>query len=123
MFLAGCGGPKETAKLEHNLPIDSVFARVQQRYAYVKTLKGGGSITVESREASQNGSFDVDLKKPDSVLVELHGPFGLHVGTLSLSRDQFIFYNRMENNAVVGKPDGETLHSMFHLNMQFDELL
>jgi hypothetical protein len=123
LALAGCHPPQETVVKEYKLPLDEVLSRVRLRYEHVKTLKGDGSITVESTQQSQSGSFDVDLKKPDSVLVDLHGPLGIHVGTLSLARDRFIFYNRMENTALIGKPDGKTLQAMFHLNMEFDELL
>ena len=122
-IFSGCVPNKETATHELTLSLPDVLNRVRERHAYIKTLKGSGSITVEAPKVSNSGSFDVDLKKPDSVLVELHGPFGIHVGTLSLSRDQFIFFNRMENTAVIGKPDGRTLQSMFQLNMEFDEIL
>ena len=108
---------------EENLSADQVLARVRERSAFVKTLRGDGSITMEGRQSSQSGSFDVDLLKPDSVLVDLHGPFGIHVGTFSLTRDKFVFYNRMDNSATFGKPDGKTLESMLHVSMGFDELI
>ncbi|MFI5253169.1 MAG: DUF4292 domain-containing protein [Bacteroidota bacterium] len=121
-LLNGCAAHKESVK-NLNLSLPEVLAKVRERNSFIKTLKGGGAITVEAPKVSNNGSFDVDLKKPDSMLVEFHGPFGLHVGTLSLDRDQFIFYNRMENTAVIGKPDGRTLEAMFHLDMEFNEIL
>ena len=65
----------------------------------------------------------MNLKKPDSLRLELNGPFGIHFGTLTLSREKFLFYNWTEKRAVVGKPDGKTLNSMFRLHMQFDEVL
>ena len=123
LIYGGCVTPKETIKKELTLSLAEVLQRVRERHSFIRTLRGNGSITVESPQSSNSGSFDVDLKKPDSVRVELHGPFGLHVGTLSLSREQFIFYNRMENTAFIGKPDGRTLQSIFHLNMEFDELV
>ena len=105
------------------MPLDEVLRRVRERNAGVRTLRGNGSITVESPEGGQNGSFEASLRKPDSMLVEFRGPFGIHFATLSLSREQFLFYNRMENKAIVGKPDGSVLQSMFKLKMQFDEIL
>lgn len=123
LVIGGCASPPKEIVKPRNLSLDEVLSRVRERYRHIRTLHGDGSITVESRQASQSGSFDVDLKKPDSVLVDLHGPFGLHVGTLSLSRDRFIFYDKMQNNAVIGRPDGKTLQAMFHLAMGFDELL
>ena len=97
--------------------------RVRDRAGFVKTLGGSGSITVETQEASTSGSFDVVLKKPDSLRVEFRGPFGIHVATLAVSPARFIFFNRRENTAVIGKPDGATLQSMFRLNIRFEELL
>jgi hypothetical protein len=122
LVLAGCAGHKETVK-NLNLSLPEVLGKVRERNFFLKTLKGGGSITVEAPDASNSGSFEVDFRKPDSVRVELGGPFGLHVGTLFVAREKFIFFNRMDNTAVIGKPDGKTLQTMFHLNMAFDELL
>ena len=81
IFLGGCTGQKESIK-NLNLTLSEVLEKVRERHSLIKTLKGGGSITVEAPNASNSGSFDVDLKKPDSVRVELHGPFGLHVGKI-----------------------------------------
>jgi hypothetical protein len=103
--------------------VGEVLGRVRQRDELIKTLKGNGDITVESPEASNSGSFEVDVKKPDSLLVELNGPFGIHVGTLALSPQQFIFYNWRDHHAIIGKPDGTTLQSMFRITLSHDEIL
>lgn len=123
LALIGCAPHREIIKKERTLTADEVMRRVRVRAGFVKTLGGSGTITVETREASTSGSFDVVLKKPDSLRVEFHGPFGIHVGTLTVSRDQFVFFNRRENTAVIGKPDGSTLQSMFHLKIRCEELV
>ena len=89
----------------------------------IRTLRGEGLITVESPEASSSGSFSADLKKPDSLRLEFRGPFGMHVGTLSLSHSQFVFYNSRENTAVIGKPDGNTIRSTLRVNLSMDEIM
>ena len=121
--LHGCAPTKKIVKRERTLSANEALTLVRERNEKVKTLRGDGSITIESPEGSNNGSFDAMVKKPDSLCVELSGPLGIHVGSLFLSREQFIFYNRFENTAVVGKPDGKTLRSMFRLKMQFDEVI
>jgi len=121
-LLIGCAPHRQIAK-ERNLTADEVIGRVRSRNNLVKSLSGSGAITVETQEASGSGSFEVYLKKPDSLRIEFHGPFGIHVGTLTLSKNQFLFYNRRENTAVTGKPDGTTLQSLFRLKMRFDEVL
>jgi len=122
LLAAGCA-PSAAVMRERNLSAGEVMRRVEERNGRISTIKGDGSITIESPEGSMSGSFDLSLKKPDSMLVELNGPFGIHVGTLMLSRHKFLFYNRLENRAVAGTPDGRTLGAMFRLRMEFDEIL
>lgn len=120
--LAACSAPPRAAR-ERNLGADAVFARVAERNRAISTLRGDGSITIESPERSMNGGFDLNLRKPDSVRVDFHGPFGIDVGTLMLARERFVFYNSLDNKAVIGEPDGATLGAMFNLTMRFDEIL
>lgn len=124
-ILAGMGGCGTSNKMirEHPLGPGEILSLVAERNAKIRTLQGDGLITVESPEGSHNGSFDVRVKKPDSLKLEFHGPFGVDVGTLLLSRRQFVYYNKMDNTATIGKPDGKTLRSMFRLKMQFEEVL
>lgn len=121
-FLAGCAATRKTTADRSLLP-GQIFSHVRDRNARVQTLQGDGLLTVESPEGSHNGSFDVRVKKPDSVRIELRGPFGVQAGTLLLSRDTFLYYNRLENVAFTGKPNGRTLRSMFRLTMRFDEVM
>lgn len=119
---AGCA-PAAKSIRERPFPAAEVIRRVQERNEQVRTLRGNGTITVEAPEGSNSGYFDASLKKPDSLLVEFKGPFGIHVATLQLCRDRFVFFNQMENKAIIGKPDGKTLQSMLKLKMEFDEIL
>jgi len=121
--MQGCAPSRTTVKRERTLSAAEVLTHVRERNDMVKTLSGDGSITIESPEGSNNGSFDAMLKKPDSLCVDLRGPLGIRVGSLFLSPERFIFYNRFENTAMIGKPDGKTLRSMFRLTMQFDEVI
>jgi outer membrane lipoprotein-sorting protein len=100
-----------------------VLTEVNARAQAIKTLKGDGTITIDSQEGSNSASFEVFLKKPDSVRVELQGPFGLHLGTLSLTKETFIFYDRRENVAITGIPNGKTLQSLFRLNLEYQEIM
>ncbi len=122
LCLAGCGTTVRARK-ELSLPPDRVMELVRQRSETVRTLRGEGVVTIESPEQSGSSSFSLNLKKPDSILVNLNGPFGIRFGTLLFSRDRFIFYNYQDNYAFVGKSDGTTLHSMFNLRMTFDEVM
>ena len=120
--IAGCSPPPQIVR-ERTLGSEEVLARVAERNRRITTLRGEGSITIESPERSNNGGFDLNLRKPDSVCVEFSGPFGIRVGTLMLARDQFVFYNFLDNRAIVGEPDGTSLGAMFNITMRFDEIL
>jgi outer membrane lipoprotein-sorting protein len=120
--LAACSAPPRAIR-ERNLGSDEVLALVTARNRQITTLRGDGSITIESPERSNNGGFDLNLRKPDSVRVDFHGPFGIKVGTLMLARNQFVFYNALDNKAMIGEPDGATLGAMFNLTLRFDEIL
>ena len=122
LWIGGCA-PSRKVTAERTLGVEEVMRRVHERNAKIETLAADGTITVESPEASGSGSFDLNLRKPDSLLVEFNGPFGIRVGTLALSRDRFVFYNAMENTATIGKPDGKTFASLFRLRLHFDEVI
>lgn len=115
--------PTRKITTERSLSLDDVLLRVKERNERIKMLSGDGSITVESSETSNSGSFSVDVKKPDSLRMEFRGPFGIHAATLMLSRENFLFYNWMENTAIVGKPDGKTLNAILRLRMEFDQII
>lgn len=121
-LIMGCA-PTASIVRERNLSFEQVFERVRERNEKISTLRGEGTITIEGPESSNSGSFDLNLRKPDSLRVEFSGPFGIRVGTLMLSRSQFIFYNSLEHRAIVGTPDGTSFSSLFNLKLQFDEIL
>ena len=118
----GCA-PTRKITTERSLSLDKVLRRVKERNEKIKMLSGEGSITVESSETSNSGSFSVDVKKPDSLRMEFRGPFGIHAATLMLSREKFLFYNWMENTAIVGKPDGKTLNAILRFKMELDQII
>jgi outer membrane lipoprotein-sorting protein len=122
IILAGCATSLR-AKRDLALPPDRVMEMVKRRIDAVGTLRGEGVMTIESPEESGSGSFTLNLKKPDSLLVNLSGPFGIRFGTLQFTRERFVFYNYQDNYAFVGKSDGSALHSMFNLRMTFDQVM
>ncbi len=119
---AGCASP-ERATRELTLGPAQVVERIERRGGMINSVRGDGVLTIESPEQSGSSSFELNLRKPDSLMVSLTGPFGIRFGVLSFSRDRFVFYNYQDNYAYVGRSDGSTLHDMFNLRMKFDEVL
>lgn len=76
---------------------DQVLKYVLERKSKIQTLRCEGEITLETTDESNSGNFVMNLKMPDSLKIDFHGPFGIRAGSLLLSRDNFIFYNPSEN--------------------------
>jgi hypothetical protein len=89
----------------------------------VRTMRCEGQISFESTELSQSGSFLLVVKKPDSVLITLQGPFGIKVGSALLTRRTFQFYNSLQNKLITGNSTLENLNRTLHIQLTFDDLL
>lgn len=91
--------------------------------AKLVTLTGRGTIAFESPETGGTASFDLSLRKPDSLLVAFEGPFGIDVGTLFLSRQQFVMYNSMENHVTTGVPTARAIRSVVPFDLTYEQIL
>ena len=118
----GCGGTPSVMR-DHPMSTGELLARVHERTESIRTIQGDGLITVESPEGSLNTSFDLRLKKPDSLRLDLRGPFGVRGGTLLLERSRFLFYNAVNNTVQTGSPDSGTLRKITRLPLAFDDAL
>jgi outer membrane lipoprotein-sorting protein len=100
-----------------------VHETVRSHHAHIQSLKGEGTISVETPQIAQSGSFALTLQKPDSVLLVLRGPFGIKVGTALVTRTGFLFYNSLENKLITGSSNVENLSRILHIQLTFDDLL
>lgn len=120
VLLMSCA-PSSVVK-EENLTAEEVFKRVEERNEAVRTLRGRGTVSIESPERSISGAFTLSMKKPDSLLMDVRGPFGIHVGSLSLTRQSFQYYNSLENTLMQGTPDSSALLSILRVNLSVDKI-
>jgi outer membrane lipoprotein-sorting protein len=118
----GCAGSTRAIR-DHPLNASELILHVQERAESIRTLQGEGLITIESPEGSLNSSFELRLKKPDSLRLDLRGPFGVRGGTLLLDRSRFLYYNATNNTVLTGSPDSGTLRKIVRLPMEFDDAL
>jgi outer membrane lipoprotein-sorting protein len=92
-------------------------------HARIQSIQGKGRISVETPEIAQSGAFILTLRKPDSVLITLQGPFGIKVGSALVTRTGFSFYNSLENKLITGSASIENLNRILHVQLSFDDLL
>ncbi len=105
------------------LPPSTLIGMVDDANAKLVTMTGRGTISFESPEQAGTASFDLSLRKPDSLLVALEGPFGIDVGTLFLSRQLFVMYNSMENHVTTGVPTARAIRSVVPFDLTYDQIL
>ncbi|HWP83389.1 MAG TPA: DUF4292 domain-containing protein [Bacteroidota bacterium] len=122
LLIGGCAAPT-VRYADRSVTAEQVQESVRANYAALSTLLGSGNISVESPEMAQSGSFTLKLKKPDSLLVVLEGPFGIEVGAALVTRKEFLFYNSLSNKLFTGSTNAVNLSKMLRMNIEFDEML
>ena len=113
----------EIALRPSETPPSTLVRLVDDADAKLVTLTGRGTISFESPETGGTATFDLALRKPDSLLVALEGPFGIDVGTLFLSRQQFVMYNSMENHVITGVPTEKAIRSVVPFDLTYEQIL
>jgi hypothetical protein len=96
---------------------------VLTNHGRIHALLGSGTISIETPEIAQNVSFELTLRKPDSVMVRIEGPFGIDLGLALLTRREFFFYNSMNNQVLSGPTNAANLARVLRIQMEFDDLL
>jgi hypothetical protein len=121
--LAGCAPTRELQRPGTNYTAQQVIAAVNSRKQGVATLQAKGSISVESPSFVSSGSFTLRLKRPDSVLVDIEGPFGIHVASALFAKDRYIFYNSFKNEVMEGKFSGSNLPVFMNIRIDPDNVI
>jgi hypothetical protein len=100
-----------------------IHETVAQNQSRIVTLRGSGRLSIETPELAQSVSFELDLHRPDSVLVRLEGPFGMELGAALLTRNEFLLYNGLENQLITGPATPAALARFLRVTLTFDDLL
>ncbi len=100
-----------------------LIAMVQNNSNRLITLAGSGTMSFESPAMSGTGWFSAVLKRPDSLLVQVEGPFGIDIGTLFLSKDYYLVYNSLENRVVTGIPSSQSIRAVIPFDLTYEQIL
>jgi outer membrane lipoprotein-sorting protein len=100
-----------------------IHERVRANVERIQTLSGSGTVSIESLEMAGSGSFEILLRKPDSLLLKLEGPFGIEVGSALVTRSEFTFYNSLRNQLITGSTNSENLAKTLRMKVTFEDLM
>jgi outer membrane lipoprotein-sorting protein len=125
LSLVGYGCRTTSSSLHTTFAVSPAKVReiVRDHQQSIRTMKCEGQISLESAEISQSGSFHLVVKKPDSVLIILQGPFGIKVGSALVTRQNFLFYNSLQNKLISGETSSDNLSRTLHIQVSFDDLV
>ena len=122
ILLAGCGAAS-LHRADRSMTPALIQAQVEQNHDRVLSLSGKGTIAIETADMAQSGSFELSLRKPDSLLMKIEGPFGIDVGSAMVTRDEFLFYNSFQNQLLVGTTTAANLGRILRVELAFDDVL
>ena len=122
LILPGCVPSKPTDDVEI-LPSERLINKLEINRRRIQSFEGNGTITVRSGGINQSVAFSVVLQKPDSLYITMFGPFGIELAQALVMKDNFIFYDIINNTAYEGEVDDDILNSVFKINLTFNELM
>ncbi len=121
-LMESCVPSKEVYE-EEILPADRLIKKLEAKRRKVKTFRGTGVFSVESPELNAKASFEVKLKKPDSLQFAIYGPFGIDLAYMLVTKSDYLFYDVLKNKAYKGPVRDEIIQKLFHVNISFDDLI
>jgi outer membrane lipoprotein-sorting protein len=122
-IVSGCRTTSLLKLSEHPVSWSEVQEVTRGHHERIHSMSGEGQISLETPEIAQSGSFILTLQKPDSVLIQLRGPFGIKVGSALVTRTEFLFYNSLENKLITGLSSTENLNRILHIQLSFNDLV
>ena len=123
VIFASCSSTSEINKEVEILPANRLVKRLEANRRKIKTFEGSGIISIETPKMNAKASFEVFIKKPDSIKFAIYGPFGIDLGQALVTNSEFEFHDVLRNNVYRGRTDNELLKKIFHIDLSFSELI
>ena len=122
IFFEGCVPSKPTDEVEI-LSSERLINKLEVNRRRIKSFEGNGTILVKNPQMNNSASFRIILQKPDSIYLTIFGPFGIELAQALVTKDDYIFYDALNNTAYQGKADDALLRDIFRIDLSFNELI
>jgi outer membrane lipoprotein-sorting protein len=123
LFLFGCSSEKEITTTEKLIPANRLIKKLEGNRRKIKTFEGSGTIHIKSEKFTGKTSFQILIKKPDSIKISIYGPFGIDIAHGLFSKNNFMFYDVLKNRVFIGENSDDVLNKMFKIDLSFEELI
>ena len=104
-------------------PTEEIIRRVEMNNNDLVTLRARGIISIESKEFVGTGTIAVSLKRPDSILLKIEGPFGIDIGRMLLTKDRFIYYDSYSNRVIIGATTNRNIRLLLRVDLGFADVM
>ncbi|HSD63784.1 MAG TPA: DUF4292 domain-containing protein [Ignavibacteriaceae bacterium] len=115
--------PSKPAEDVELLPSERLINKLEVNRRRIHSFVGTGTIEVNSPQINSSANFRVVVQKPDSIYLSIMGAFGIELAQALVTKDNFIFYDALENTAYEGIPDKDFLQNIFHINLPFNDIM
>jgi outer membrane lipoprotein-sorting protein len=123
VLLFGCSAEKKVETTERVIPASRLLRKMEGNRRKIKTFQGVGTINVKSEKFTGKTSFEIIIKKPDSIKISIYGPFGIDVAHGLFTGNKFLFYDVLRNRLFTGENSNGVLQKLFKIDLSFEELL
>ena len=123
LIIFGCSAEKEITTKEKIIPANRLLRKMEGNRRKIKTFQGTGTMRVKSEKFTGKTSFEIFIKKPDSIKISIYGPFGIDVAHGIFSGGSFIFYDVLRNRVFSGTESKDVLQKLFKIDLTFEDLL
>lgn len=121
--IVGCSAEKEIITTEKIIPANRLLRKMEGNRRKIKTFQGTGTMRVKSEKFSGKTSFEIFIKKPDSIKISIYGPFGIDIAHGIFSDGSFLFYDVLRNRVFSGSESKDVLQKLFKIDLSFEDLL
>ena len=111
------------ASVDKNMTIPEIKQRVNQNSNRISSVDAEGNIFFETPEESNSAFMTLSIHKPDSLYAKFQGPFGITAGNVLVTRDNFVYFNALENIVIKGPSSPLNLGAVLRIRVNFDDLI
>jgi len=105
------------------LSVERLINKLEANRRRIKNFEGSGTLIINTPTLENTANFRVVLVKPDSILLNILGPFGIEIGQALVTNKDFIFYDALSNTAYSGEIDSEVLQNIFRIDLPFKDII
>jgi len=124
----GCAGSKVSSsgnddeKIEI-LPSDRLLNKLEANRRKIKNFEGSGIIKIKNSQMDNSASFRTTVIKPDSIYLNIMGPFSIDLAKILVTNKDFQFYDAIQNSVFKGEYNDNILRNIFKIDLSFNDLI